>query len=140
MKTSRNPRTKRDEWIAAVLRAPRTPLSASSSSVRPETKVTYVGTIGSTHGERNDTMPARKAKANEMLVASIRIEADRVPGPDSYPSFFVAASPAPADPAEADAATVDSVRVHGPGIFSAPSRITTVPATLSWIPCRFGSQ
>ncbi len=38
--------------------------------VRPETNVTYVGTTGSTHGERNETSPAKKAKGSEMLTES----------------------------------------------------------------------
>src|SRR5579863_1585077 len=60
MKTTLNPRMKatefsmtfRSRWDSWVL---------SCSTPTPEISETYPGTSGRTHGERNDTRPARKA-------------------------------------------------------------------------------
>ena len=80
MKTRRKPRMKRAAWSTAVRRAVAAEPSDSSSIVRPETKLKYAGTTGSTHGERNETNPARNAKGREILVASMSWSANRGAG------------------------------------------------------------
>src|SRR5690242_12040048 len=56
--------------------------SCSSSSVAPEISEMYPGTSGSTHGERNDTVPAIRAANGvrlAMLWVSVLYESRRDP-------------------------------------------------------------
>src|SRR3979411_2241896 len=68
-KTRVKPRININECNSTVFNSLRS-LVWSSSTLAPEIKDTYPGTSGSTHGDRNDTIPARKAvigKGNEDI-------------------------------------------------------------------------
>src|SRR5215831_10966619 len=67
--TSVKPRINMSECNSTVFNSLRS-LFCSSSTLAPEIRETYPGTSGSTHGDRNETIPARNAvmgKGNEDI-------------------------------------------------------------------------
>src|SRR6476469_7349679 len=67
--TSVKPRINMSECNSTVFNSLRS-LFCNSSTLAPEIRETYPGTSGSTHGDRNETIPARNAvigKGNEDI-------------------------------------------------------------------------
>src|SRR5882724_11955786 len=72
------PRINMSECNSTVFNSLRS-LFCSSSTLAPEIKETYPGTSGSTHGDKNETIPARNAvigKGNEDIGLSNRQKKD----------------------------------------------------------------
>src|SRR5208282_610187 len=108
MNTRENPRMNITEFSITV-RSRRLSDASRPSAPTPEISDTYPGTSGSTHGERNESKPARKAAMGNgrfaILVYCTRPERTMTQSPDG-PIYFLS-------PVQPSATTIESPGLCG---------------------------